>query len=535
MSDALLDSKTAPHLVLGIRSDSSSSDAIVAFARSAKRIKTDINAPFSIEDLTSALSEIETLDRVKQFGLKYSIPANPLVYDFNSSFLHMGEILSPNHDLANVPVSDIAKDEKHNAGRTFLAAAIQVLFQWDWKQSAKHALTCLRLSVIEDERDEALNVLAASLAMRGDGTKALDALKKAVEGQWNLALQTNLALLATKENPDLAIIHMSHLVDGATSETEKLKACRMAISLWATTQTELTGSDDQDDFEPLPRELLNAMYGFIVSPEINEENFFELAQFIARVDADTFLASQSVEKSIHRDSPSAKIVKLRAEGLFAFWNGLIQIGGKIDSTRPWIAEKVDDLVQQVASVINNSENSDDQSNFSFNMSFKFLEDGLDCSSRARIIFRASFVVSAIQNWLGEDATPSTKFITWLSEAKKATELNAHKMAEDQKDLCLSFIAHAGTILAAKYHDSYLETSTKVNHLARQLSQRTTGIFNTRKTENRRIAIAITETCDQFIPDLNSVSRLIGDENIKNAVKQMLVNLKLSKSSVSKYL
>ena len=169
------------------------------------------------------------------------------------------------------------------------------------------------------------------------------------------------------------------------------------------------------------------------------------------------------------------------------------------------------------------------------MSFKFLEDGLDCSSRERIIFRTSFVLSAIQKWLAEDATPSTKFITWLSEAKKATELNAHKMAQDQKDLCLSFIAHAGAMLAAKYHDSYLETSNKVNRLARQLSQRTTGIFNSHKTENRRIAIAITETCDQFIPDLNAVSRLIGDENVKNAVNEMLVNLKFSKSSVLKYL
>ena len=225
MSKSLLNSKSAPHLLLGVQSDAHSSDAMVGFARASKRVKTSESAPFTIEDLTSALSEFETLDRAQEFGLRYSVPANPSVFDVEASFIYKKAVLKQSDDLTVVLIEDISEEQKEKAGRTFLSSSVNSLLQWNWHLAVQHARSCLRLSNNEDERDEALNILAASLAMLGEGLKAIDALKKAVEGRWNLALQTNLALLATEIEPELAVAHMSYLVDGATTEAEKLKTC----------------------------------------------------------------------------------------------------------------------------------------------------------------------------------------------------------------------------------------------------------------------------------------------------------------------
>ena len=214
--------KNCPQLILGAPSNVNSQDAVAAFARASKRIKSGENTQFSIEDLTSALSAIEAALRSEESGLKFSVPADPIHFNKSLSFEFGGEVFKFDSDLSKVNVEQLDLPLKALAGQVHLAAAIHQLLIWNWSKASEYARICLRLSDKEDERDEALNVIAASLAAQGDDVRALDALKKAVEGQWNLALQANLALIASEIDPDLAIEHISYLVDGARTAGEKI-------------------------------------------------------------------------------------------------------------------------------------------------------------------------------------------------------------------------------------------------------------------------------------------------------------------------
>lgn len=536
MTKGLLNSDTAPHVVLGVRPDASPSDLTVAFARSSKRIKTSNSSPFTIEDLTSALSNAETLARKKEFGLKYTVPANLTIFQPDASFSYEGQELRANMVLEDIDISAISKTEKEDAASTFLCAAINQLFVWNWQQSAQYARVCLRLSNQEVVRDEALNVLAVTLAIAGEGSKALDALKKAVEGHWNLALQTNLSLIATELDPDLAISHISYLVDGAENEDEKLKACLLAIALWKKSQMEHTGSDDDDDFEPLPRKFLDSIHNFVKNPTISEENFYKFASFLARVDAVNLKASETVRNSVHHQTKSSKAVELRSNGLLKFMMGITKIAGISDTKRPWLNEEIDDLLK---ATVNGILDQDDEENsqFFFNIGFSMLNDGVDCSTHQRIMLRALISIF-ITGHLDENATPSSKFIGWLLEANSATEKNDANLTDEQKSFVIESIGEGANTLARLYHDAGIETANNVRVAAQQLDRRTKGFFNSLtadRADNRRIAVAINDASNNVLGDLSAILPLVSNTEVKNAVGHMIANLRNSIALVSQHL
>ena len=83
--------KNCPQLILGAPSNINSQEAVAAFARASKRVKSGENTQFSIEDLTSALSAIEATLRSDESGLKFSVPADPSLFNKSKSFESGGE------------------------------------------------------------------------------------------------------------------------------------------------------------------------------------------------------------------------------------------------------------------------------------------------------------------------------------------------------------------------------------------------------------------------------------------------------------
>jgi hypothetical protein len=108
--------KNCPQLIIGAPSDVSSQDAVAAFARASKRLKNDPHVPFTLEDLTSALSAIEAKNRSDESGLKYSIPADPSVFKKDLTFDFDGEHYKCDSDLSSVDVTQIDTSEKDNVG-----------------------------------------------------------------------------------------------------------------------------------------------------------------------------------------------------------------------------------------------------------------------------------------------------------------------------------------------------------------------------------------------------------------------------------
>ena len=535
MGTSLLTADNCPHLVIGAPSNVKTDDVVAAFARASKRVKMNPDAPFQIEDLTSALATVQASNRSDESGLKYSIPANPEALIKERFFEFGGLKFTAKSDLSQIDVSKIETLSKTPAGQVFLSASVHKILQWDWFKAAEYARNCLRLSEIEEERDEALNVLAAALAAQGDGERALDALKKAVEGKWNLALQANLALLAVDINPALAIEHMSFLVDGAKTFNEKVKAFSTAIDVWRKSQKEETGSDDQDDFEPLPRIFLNSIQSIIASPEISEETFYEYGKFLARVDPIEFRNSDAYKNNQYRNSPSMRLVRERCAGYAEWMNELVPVAVGCGDRCPWIQEDVDNFVL----MLNRQLFGDETENWAISLAFSFLDKGLDCSNRGRILLRGLTILKLSQ-LLKEDAQPTDKFIDWLEEAQRTVQNRSDTILdldEEGKKFTIQILGKAGDELCVLFGVPIQETmKTMASHVWNIEKRMSTflGRMNAPKLEISQVSRTIVNFCNKSIASINRVRALADDTEMIDSVSNLSNALEKMKRTVINY-
>lgn len=517
---AILGPSVAPHMVLGIPSHSSHDEAIRAFALRSRKVKSDATAPFSMADLTSALAEIEQGSRAGSVTLRYAIPCNPETYLPTSTFVHGGsklEVGSPIDDLIGLMPSP---DQVERAALTLLNAAISRLLDWNWDDSQLLARECLRVSKDEDTRDEALNVLAASLTLQGEPNKAMQALNKAIEGKWNLPLQVNLAVIAVKEDPAVASSQMSFIIDGASTADEKLRAARLAIRLWRESQ----GDDlDDDDRDPLPPQLLTSFFGLLAAADLSEEDFYEFGTFLARMDSSETSFANALNNSPFSSSLSAKVVRARRVGFIEFLDALVESSARdTKKERPWIQEEVDGLVESI-----NSRLSDETEDASIptSMAFRLLEHGLDCSNIQRVALRFLLELH-LTEMIDDDSCPSNKFAKWHSEARMAItriDLNA-----DQLSTLKSLDQNAGNLLGALTHRFNLNLGTQLERAANGLADSLRGFLKRMSADKeaaRQLQEKIIGATSEAIQSYDSVIPLVSDASLKRQMTDINVALR----------
>ena len=534
--NSFLNAKTAPHLVLGIESGASQNEAITGFALQSRKVKADLSLPFSIEDLTSALSEIEQGSRDNTVNLYYAVPCDASAFQPKASFVHNDVSYNAQSDYSDFQTIDILPENRKSAGTVFLAASIFQLLEWNWDNAAKRARECLRLSEVENERDEALNVLAASLAMTGDSARALDALKKAVDGEWNMRLQVNLAIIATEEDPSLAIAHMSYIVSGAETIAERLHATRLAIKLWRKTEGEETGSDDDDDFAPLPRPLLTSIHGLIASAHLNEEDFFDLGIFLARVDAEAFLASGVLESAHNSHTLSAEVIRLRTTGLFPYFGGICSVAARDPEHKfPWIQSEVEEIL---VSLNSNLSDVDKENSVTRMMAIEMLDNGLDCLTFHRTALRYLLINSLF--WPIDEnprGRPNDKCLNWYFEAAKATSSDNIEITPERLELLKNLQERSGNLLAIMFHSALRGEGQDIEKASQLIKQRTTGLLN-RMTVDRAaikaIANEVSLACDSSIQAYRQVIPLTSIAELQDRMSTTLRALEKIQSSIRQH-
>jgi hypothetical protein len=515
--DVLLKPTVAPHMVLGLPSTSSHDEAIRAFALRSRKVKATADSPYSMEDLTAALSEIEHGSRDGAVSLRYAVPCDSQVYVPGASFLHGGATIDASASLDVLVGVMPSPDQLQSAGLTLLAAATNSLLDWRWADAGVLARECLRVATGEDVRDEALNVLAASLAMQGEPEKALHALQKAVEGKWNLPLQVNLAVIATTEDPSVASSQMSFIIDGATSAEEKLQATRLAIRLWRESQGDELDDDDRDP--PAPQ-LLAAIYGVLMAKDLTEEDFFDIGRFLARIDSDDTKLNTAIASSAFSDSLSAKVIRARRADFSEYVNALVQASARDrHRERPWIQDEVDTLVFAVNSRLADGDKDDSAS---LSIAFGLLENGLDCSNFPRIALRF-LLEMRLPQVLDAKAAPADKFAQWHGEARRTIGVDwasqsTVRLETEQLDILKGLEQSAGNVLGALTHRYYLDIGIKVEQAANNVAARMRGFLNrltADKDEARRACNEIANICREAISAYASVIPFVSDAGIRN--------------------
>lgn len=529
----LLNPTNFPALVVGAPTGSDNATVVAAFARRSKKIKADPNPPFSIEELTHALSELERLESSEETELRFSLPANEKVFNENPSLTLNGQTATSAEDLLRIDCQALPEESKPEAASVFLSAAILSALNWQWENASELAKKCLLISRREELRDEALNVLAVVFASTNEGSKAIDALKKAVEGEWNLPLQTNLAILATALEPERAVTQMKFLIDGSKSPSLRVNAVLTAIRIWRESQEEATGSTDEDDFKPLPPEVLGSIASLLVDTSIKESTFFQIGIFLARVAPAELNASKALTSGAHSSSVAARLVSKRMEGLLEYLEALASESSKLPRDEYlWLHSEVDEHVSSISSMLF----GDDIPEFAYAIAFSLLRSGLDCSTRERQILRLR-LIQCLPQFLEPGATPSDDFITWLEEVYN--HLRSHAQPEDEEftEFITSMGQFAGNMLGAMVHDGVVQGYNATLRATAQVRQQMSGFFS-RMSANRlairSLALNVTNMVNEIVPSLNRVIVFVSDDDLRSGIQEMINGLKDARLELSKY-
>jgi hypothetical protein len=404
----VLSPSNAPHLYLGVDSKADSASLGAAFAKATRRIKVDNQTGISVQDLTSALSAAERRTE-SALILQYQVPANPdVIPDTAVCTVGTQEFLLDT-DVASFPVDKVPAEKAEMTASFLLKSALLALHQWKWSEAVLRGQHCLHLSRNEDIRDEALNIIAAALAMQQEPQKALAALKQAVTGRWNLNLQGNLVLIATSISPLDAVEHLSHLILGAESAKQRLEASRMAADLWAQLNKELTG----DAAPPLPRAVLDALYDLMKQSGLTEEEFFDIGIFLAESDVNEFQKKGVVRESPHCASVSARMVSAASQGFGEYAIALVAAETKGEMVgRLWLQSRLDAMVGSLNDLFISEEAAQKPVDFAFGL----IDNGLSCKTLERLSL-LSFMVWHLQDiFTEENEVPKDEFVMWMIDA-----------------------------------------------------------------------------------------------------------------------
>lgn len=424
-----------PHLVLGVSTQASPDEASLGFARSTKRLKQSTETPFSVEDLTSALAMLEGSGSLDA-ALIYNLPADPAILDgWTPEAAEAARLQSA--------------DNPEEAAVGFLHQALREMLTWEWEAAESSCKEVLRLGQREEIRDEALNVLALSLAMRGESQKAISALKQAVEGEWNLALQQNLGILAIETDPELAAVQATYWLDSAATPEDRESAILRILGMWMSLQSD-SDEDDGDEVAPPPR-ILEALRQ-AMHQDLSQESFQTLGTFLARTDREWVLKASNWARSPHGATASANIIYARAEGLEEYVEYLVE-----NARSQTVADR--NAINQMLLGMNDLMLREQDATGPASVCIGLFDGGLDFSSFERVLARPLAVREICLSLVKEEAEPLEQVLDWLIEARRATP--ALDLSPESKQMLQEIHSSAGDIASAVYHDSRINDARQV--------------------------------------------------------------------------
>jgi tetratricopeptide (TPR) repeat protein len=463
----------APSLVIGTPSGADIAELRSAYVLASQRLKTSANAPFTIEQITAALADLEENLKFPRKRLWYQVPANPEI-------VRRHQVVATRDERPDVNSwsngSNLARNQDANPEELAilaLASAVRALYGWRWEESAELSETCLELSGKKEVRDEALNVLAATLLARGETEKALAALREATEGAWNFSLQTNLAVVASQLDVATAVNHMSHLIDRTEDSDNQLQAVLLAVALWTRSQGKRWGLDDEDNFNPPPPSVLGAIRSHLDSSDISEEDFYHFGMLLARVDAVRREASELFTKSPHTSSPSGRLVKARINGFFDYVAEFGPIAeAREERSRPWIAIAIEQYVRTLRQMMADNSWSETQK-FAILQSYRLFGAGLPTDSVQRVLLLVELVLN-FETILPVDAAPRDVVDEWLAQAFRDVSSDQIEMVGSQKETTLGVIAEAAYALMQYRHKEIIPAARQAENQSQRIAHKTSG-------------------------------------------------------------
>jgi hypothetical protein len=179
----------------------------------------------------------------------------------------------------------------------------------EWTEALESGHHAHRLAAGDDQRRDALNLVAFAHWQRGDGESARDTLLAAIGGADDVPLRVNLAIVASSLDPESAALELARLVRESDSPELRCAAAMRAVHLWASDDLPWTVRRHR----PVPAALVGALRDLVVS-DIDIGIFRSVLGMQSNLDRDWLSRPANLATSQHRQSLEAKIFHARATG-----------------------------------------------------------------------------------------------------------------------------------------------------------------------------------------------------------------------------
>lgn len=232
------------------------------------------------------------------------------------------------------------------AGWLDLREAREHLFLARWSRAADAARRCLATSPEESVRDEALNVLACALHLRGDARAAVAALAKAVEGEYSPALLANLAITSAEVDRQSAAPHLVRIARESPRAGLRRQAALRALRYWRE-DPDFWEGDEQD--RVVPPVLRGMLREAVLDDGLSREDFRALALALSTRDGAWFGSADALRRSPHRDSTEARWFQARARDDVTARVQILLDASKVGALEPWLQSARDAMAEAVRS------------------------------------------------------------------------------------------------------------------------------------------------------------------------------------------
>lgn len=274
-----------------------------------------------------------------------------------------------------------------------LRGSLEAIWQGKWPEACELAKHALAASPDEATSDESRNLLACALWMMDDQTAAAAALAHAVEGEHNINLQTNFALVAGASGDDgdkwAASRELARVADDAGRFDQSLNALWKAVGLW----NEIPAGTEQGDRPP--EELISVLRRF-ATEQTDEEEHDRIMAFLSWSDsgwlADRSNTASSQWSASHRHAYRCARAQGPAEGIVAMRK--LFADSPAEAEREWArAELASTCEGLVSSLVDRDEPSIGLAMWAFDfcdaglpideaLSFRMTVMGVDVATRA---------------------------------------------------------------------------------------------------------------------------------------------------------
>ena len=389
-----------------------------------------------------------------------------------------------------------------------LSQALTELLSANWESCVASSLEILRTTNIENQRDEALNLLACAYWQMGEDERAIGALRNALEDEYNESLQVNIGIVASSLKPEIAVKHLSQLAREAPSTELQVEACLRGYQIWkkstgSNDRIEDKASDIPTDLKLVTRSLMAEAYS---SSLVSNDKCWSLLCILADNDSEWLNTFKWPDVPMPGRREMKNVALAKAKGIIAYIKSAAILSG---NESEWCRDQRNTIIELVLHVQNVSQ----ASKASGLLGMTLLETGIELPPETEIKVACFTVLGVLKTLEEEGGGPSERITKIYFDARKKLQLLEPASRADQEKL-------VNITTNVLLRNLLLNRENAIGVIAHELDKLNASLSNVpryriRKQELREAMKPMAEFCKNTEADIFRLREICDDKDLRN--------------------